>query len=729
MNINLFKLALDRLEPSDWAHFERLCSAFLAQDFPCLMTMAAASGDGGRDAELYSSDKFPIVAFQYSVTKQWKSKINRTVDTLSKKHPNIKIIIFMSNQVIGALGDDLKHELMGSGITLEIRDRNWFLERATTGVNKEAAIVQLVDAIARPYLASESIINTPVSPLSTGEARAALLYLGMQWKDDATDKGLTKLSFDALVRAALRNTNSNKRLHKERIIEIVSKSVPSADVPTVRSLVESALQRLSKKYIRYWPKEDEYCLTHEEQLRIEARLADEVIRQADYEQMVQEHCENALNIANLQSSQHRVDLIARIPRVLEKFMLRRGESFVAATMSDQLTRLSDEQLEDVVLNDINAMQPPETLKSNCLSVVKTIIRDMFIKQDGRLQAYLRQLSVSYTLLSFLNQTPDVQSATRKLFSHGTIWIDTTVLLPLIAEQLEDDACKRLTQLFTTCKSVGIELCVTTGVIQEINAHMNLSYSCSLNKQWVGRIPYLYNQYLETGQQPEEFASWLLLFRGVDRPDDDLKQYLGEIHKIVCRDLGDAHVGVNDDLRFATERLWGNAHTARRHKLPLHDDGTTRLLIKHDVETYLGVIALRKAEPVTELGYRHWLLTMDSIAWAIRDKLKNEFRDQVPPSPLMSLSYLLDSMTFGSIRNNVGKSAELSLPLILDVEMSDSISNDFMKIAEEVRKQNTGMPDHVIRRNVRDAIDRARRRRGCLGHLENERAGQDNEPLM
>jgi hypothetical protein len=31
MNINLFKLALERLEPSDWEEFERLASAFLCR--------------------------------------------------------------------------------------------------------------------------------------------------------------------------------------------------------------------------------------------------------------------------------------------------------------------------------------------------------------------------------------------------------------------------------------------------------------------------------------------------------------------------------------------------------------------------------------------------------------------------------------------------------------------------------------------------------------------------
>lgn len=54
MNRKLFELALERLRPSDWEHFEELSSAFLASDFPSLRTMASPSGDGGRDSELFS---------------------------------------------------------------------------------------------------------------------------------------------------------------------------------------------------------------------------------------------------------------------------------------------------------------------------------------------------------------------------------------------------------------------------------------------------------------------------------------------------------------------------------------------------------------------------------------------------------------------------------------------------------------------------------------------------
>lgn len=63
------KLALDRLEAEHWSRFEQFASEFLVTDYPKLRTVASASGDQGRDAEIFSPDGLPSVVLQYSVSK------------------------------------------------------------------------------------------------------------------------------------------------------------------------------------------------------------------------------------------------------------------------------------------------------------------------------------------------------------------------------------------------------------------------------------------------------------------------------------------------------------------------------------------------------------------------------------------------------------------------------------------------------------------------------------
>lgn len=176
-----------------------------------------------------------------------------------------------------------------------------------------------------------------------------------------------------------------------------------------------------------------------------------------------------------------------------------------------------------------------------------------------------------------------------------------------------------------------------------------------------------------------------------------------------QDLDTAASDLPQDFRFAVDGLWSEAHRKRRQKNEV-ETTSTEILIKHDIETYLGVISLRQKETVSELGYRHWLLTLDTIAWEIRDYLKREQLHKITTSPLLSLSFLINSMAFGPSRQRISKDSFLSLPMILDIEMAESMPHDILSIADTIRQEYAGQPEFVIKRKVRDAIDAARRRR-------------------
>jgi len=198
----------------------------------------------------------------------------------------------------------------------------------------------------------------------------------------------------------------------------------------------------------------------------------------------------------------------------------------------------------------------------------TVARQVLANPSITTQHYLKRLADSYTLFTFLRETPDVQSATKKLFSHGSIWLDTTVLLPIFADQLEEnEISQKFSHLFRICNETGIELNVTPGIIEEINAHMNSSLSCShcTTAEWIGRTPYLYHKYLKIGRPALEFPKWLSIFKGYERPEEDIAQYLHDFFGIKRQGLLEESRKVREDLRFAADRLWTNEHQSRRKK--------------------------------------------------------------------------------------------------------------------------------------------------------------------
>ena len=410
-----------------------------------------------------------------------------------------------------------------------------------------------------------------------------------------------------------------------------------------------------------------------------------------------------------------IDLSHRIPRILEGLLFSRGEDFVTAVLNDELSRMNLSTLRDIIFNDLDKFRPCSHLVAYYPRIIATITQSILASMDPRIHAYLKRLTKSYTLLTFLNHVPDVQSAVKKLFCYGTIWVDTTVLLPLLAEQnIEDEQQRPLTNIFKDFSVSGIKWKVTKGIIQELNAHMNNSLHCStfVSGAWKGRVPFLYRKFILSGSSPTAFRKWLEIFRGTEQPEEDIEQYLAEVLNIHREELSEVAASIENQLRWATERLWTDAHNERRGSQQEYDASTTQRLIRNDVDEYLGVIAHRASETISALGHRHWLLTLDRNAWAIRDRLKKEFESKTPISPLMSLSFLMNSMAFNGHRSQANANIDMELPFLLDAELSESEPFDLVQIADTVRKDNQGHPEYVISRKVREAINLERRRMGC-----------------
>jgi hypothetical protein len=77
-----------------------------------------------------------------------------------------------------------------------------------------------------------------------------------------------------------------------------------------------------------------------------------------------------------------------------------------------------------------------------------------------------------------------------------------------------------------------------------------------------------------------------------------------------------------------------------------------------------------------------------------------------------LDFLVNNLTFGPERQRLTKAAEQRLPIVLDIEMSESTSYNIIEIANQVRKEHDGLPEYVIKRKVRDEVDKARQRATC-----------------
>lgn len=711
MNTKRFELALDRLQSSDWAPLERIASIFLAAEFDNLRTVASSSGDGGRDSELFSPQDEPKVVAQYSVAKDWQAKINATVRRLKETFPEILILIYVTNKQIGADADELKKTLRTKhGISLDVRDKNWFCERVNDSLARQVAAEELACAFVDPYLSSYGVTQSVHTELNSPEAIAALTFLGLQWQDDAREKGLTKLAFEALVRSALVGTDTEHRITKDELCTRIEKVLPRHQPAELKVYVDSAIRRLGKGAVKSWPGE-EYCLAHDEVLRFNEYRAANALVETELVKSISLIAEILLTARNI-PFEHSTELTTRLRTVTETVLLERSQSFAMAVQTGSLAALADTDFNTTIIKEINGSSLPKLPNVDWLSVFQLGIREILLSEELSIQSYLRSLADSYTLMAFLQQTPDVQRAVEKMFSHGNLWLDTTVLLPLIADTLLSEAGSRgrFTRMIDTAVDVGLQLFVTPGVIEEVERHMNRALTCSRmpSSQWQGAIPYLFERYISSGRSVHSFSTWLDNFRGDARPIADLTEYLHDTFGVETRSLESESMNASSELRSALQSIWLERYERRqeRYASPLDDMAISRL-VSHDVECYAGVVSLRTQERASPFGYSAWWLTVDRQTFDLKHRLRTMMTETPPDSPVMSADFLVNYLAIGPLRRRVSKVDESHLPMLMIIGNASQLTPELIAEAGFLREKFKNLPERLVRRQVRDGLDRAK----------------------
>ncbi|HXM32948.1 MAG TPA: hypothetical protein VN921_04785 [Chthoniobacterales bacterium] len=407
-------------------------------------------------------------------------------------------------------------------------------------------------------------------------------------------------------------------------------------------------------------------------------------------------------------------LAVRTRRILDLFLLKKGEAFAAAVAQSQSLGTKDEELDILVTNDF-ANEPDSTaLGQEAVSAVRLTLDEVLQRSRPSIQRFLREISDGYTLFGFLRAVPDVQKAVQKIFRSGQIWLDTSVILPVMAETLLPAEEQAVSRLLRAATQAGVELRVTSGVIEEIERHVNRcnTYARMQAAQWVGRVPFLYAMFALSGRRVDAFVSWSENFCGNQRPQDDIADYLSSEWKISVEDMAELVEATPHSLRWEVERIWREAHETRRNKgLVEYDEYVIDRLVKHDVECFLGVLEKRRSTSESELGYGQWWLTFDKTVRDFEQKLREVIGPSAPKAPVMSPDFLADYLAFGPTRASVSKDTEATLPVAMFNMLPDSVPAELLTIADEVRKECGTIDERLIRRKLRDALDQIKRKPG------------------
>ena len=455
---------------------------------------------------------------------------------------------------------------------------------------------------------------------------------------------------------------------------------PSHDSDVVTEYIDRALERMDKRFLRHYRSDDSWLLNYDER----AKLAEGVARLALLDAAFMSELENNLVFVatSLDIDLHLVDrgpLLQRARRVLERFLYERGERFADAVTHGQAVLFADAELEECVNSDILLRPDTSSIRDNVGSLVSQTIERTLITHSESAQKFLRAVVDGYTLFAFMRETPNMQSAVTKLFSQGEFWVDTTAVLPMMAERLAPESARSYTHIIQAAISAGARFYVTSGVLNELASHIEMSHQawCS-PPDWNGRTPFLLQAYIWSGSDISCFPSWLDYFRGPSRPEDDVAMYLLEECRISVANFDADLKTVPEDLRWQSEAYWQEIHERRRQPAkggparPGNPEIVRRLAL-HDSETFLGVLERRKGEDLNNpFGYTTWWLTLDGAAARAAEDIANRSGYPIPQPPTASFDFLTYYLLVGPARRQLEKSIEQQLPLAIDASFLDTL---------------------------------------------------------
>jgi hypothetical protein len=710
-------LALASLTAGEWRLFEKFAAEFNAAEFPSLRTTASASGDKGRDGEIHIPREDLKTALQYSVTQDWSAKIRGTVKTLKENFPKVNQLIYCTNIVIGPQADDLVKEFRKLGTDIDIRDQSWFVDRELTYAQRQIASEEIIDQIVTPLLSKRGVASRIARPLESDEARVAVLHLALEGYDQKTDRNLTRSCFESLVRSVLQDTSAESTLSTDGIYDRVRTIAPAGDDTQVRAQVQGALNRLSVRGgpVKQVGMTPYYHLSFEESAKTRQREAEVLL---ELNRIDAEIRDNVLKTNSKLSMTEASESASDIRDILARALLSKGESFassiVASAEPDQNGSgaiVAPHQLGTQEIVELVRQAPHRHLTVDQTTL---LVEEVLDAPSGATRDYLRRLADGYTLFAFLRQTPDVQKVVLKVFQEGDIWLDTSILLPVLAETLlttpED---RHFTTLLSAARDAGLQLYVTGGVIEEVERHLNrgLVFCRTEASAWESEVPFIFSAYALSGRGRADFPGWLTEFRGDVVPEQDIAEYLAEEHGITLRSLEVEADSAEPEFRGAVQEIWHEAHERRRGSRNDLTPATALRLVAHDVENYVGVVQLRKGSNMGPLGYKAWWLTLDRVALVLARRLTGRIDPPIPPSPVLSPDFLVELLRLGPMRSAVERDLHVALPVFADISRYEQVPKELIEISDQVRRANSTLNERVIQRKVRDALNEAKWRLG------------------
>jgi len=332
-------------------------------------------------------------------------------------------------------------------------------------------------------------------------------------------------------------------------------------------------------------------------------------------------------------------------------------------------------------------------------------------KDEEVRKYLRGKADLLILHGFLQATPDVQEACRKLLGGDVLYLDTTILIRCIAEYYATGSRKPLLDTLEASRRLGYQLRTWKPYIGELVSHLRNRVEQEWSNRYRHRSPEEQTVLLRTartlvrvfcerakadGKMLPDIVDEIL---GATDEQENAVEFLKDVFNVDTDDLPNLD-GDDEELRSRAHDAWMRS---KRRQENIHEDHF-RILVNNDVNSFVSIIRLRRElKPKGPFyGHKIWYLSLDRMPWRIARILSPQ-RESVY-DVAMSFGYLMNCVATLAIAGKANIPEEL-IPATTILEESEVVPSAIRAIYE--KEVNLGDKPFLRGRKMREMTHQAK----------------------
>lgn len=469
----LLEIALNTVEGFA---FERFSNEFLSavegRDFTPLGGIHDGGADGFKHDELYETEKAGLF-YQITVQKNHREKIRKTVSRLNEFGRTPRTLYYVTSRQIPHIDQEEDNLSEDCNVIIKIRDKNYIISHINQSIGTINAfnthLARYTDFLAR-------IGQTTGKGIQHVDDPSVYVFLQHEISNRLGDRKLIHSITDTLILWALRDTDPdlNILLGRGEIYDLITASFPWAK-GFLNGNLDSRLNSLRTKdlqgrQLRWYKKQKKYCLPHETRNIIKNENIDDEALKIDCSEELQLRASELCD-----GDDETYELLADLTlKVVEEIFQKQGlllSHFIANENDDEPPFVAADCINNVV--DNHAIPAKNSLDYK--NTISLLLNSLFYNSSPKQRIYLHYLSRTYVLLFTLKAEPRIIDYFSTMGSNFRLFVGTDILIKALSERFVKQEDQRCRNTLKAAADAGMNLCLSSCVLDEIHAHIKGTY--------------------------------------------------------------------------------------------------------------------------------------------------------------------------------------------------------------------------------------------------------------